>query len=99
MRHPQKHEGTPLLSPALLEDRLDLTGVPFQSEAMPPHERKVLAVLKADESTQIDDIVEKLEGVRVTGLIMTQILPFADPRVLALYGRFERAIYEALPAA
>ncbi|MBZ5510621.1 MAG: DNA-processing protein DprA [Acidobacteriia bacterium] len=35
----------------------------FQSEAMPPHERKVLAVLKADESTQIDDIVEKLEGV------------------------------------
>ena len=36
---------------------------------------------------------------RVTGLIMTQILPFADPRVLALYGRFERAIYEALPAA
>ena len=36
---------------------------------------------------------------RVTGLIMTQILPFADPRVVALYGRFERAIYEALPAA
>ena len=36
---------------------------------------------------------------RVTGLIMTQILPFADPRVLALYGRFERAVYEALPAA
>jgi DNA processing protein len=35
----------------------------FQTEAMPPHERKVLAVLKADESTQIDDIVEKLEGV------------------------------------
>ena len=35
----------------------------FPSEAMPPHERKVLAVLKADESTQIDDIVEKLEGV------------------------------------
>jgi DNA processing protein len=30
---------------------------------MPPHERKVLAVLKADESTQIDEIVEKLEGV------------------------------------
>jgi CubicO group peptidase (beta-lactamase class C family) len=36
---------------------------------------------------------------RVTGLIMTQILPFADPRVVALYGRFERAIYAALPAA
>ena len=36
---------------------------------------------------------------RVTGLVMTQILPFADPRVLALYGRFERAIYKALPGA
>ena len=36
---------------------------------------------------------------RVTGLIMTQILPFADPRVLALYGRFERAVYEAVKAA
>ena len=35
----------------------------------------------------------------VTGLIMTQILPFADRQVLALYGRFERAIYEALAAA
>lgn len=35
----------------------------FQPEAMPPHERKVLAVLKADESTQIDDIVEQFEGV------------------------------------
>jgi CubicO group peptidase (beta-lactamase class C family) len=34
---------------------------------------------------------------RVTGVILTQILPFADPRVLALYGRFERAIYEACP--
>ena len=36
---------------------------------------------------------------RVTGLIMTQVLPFADRQVLALYGRFERAIYEALAAA
>jgi methyl acetate hydrolase len=36
---------------------------------------------------------------RVTGLIMTQVLPFADRQVLALYGRFERAIYEALAIA
>src|SRR5512134_3276772 len=36
---------------------------------------------------------------RVTGFIMTQILPFADPRVLALYGRFERSVYEAAKAA
>jgi methyl acetate hydrolase len=35
---------------------------------------------------------------RVTGVIMTQILPFADPRVLALYGRFERGVYDALTA-
>jgi len=36
---------------------------------------------------------------RVTGLIMTQVLPFADRQVLALYGRFERAIHEALATA
>jgi CubicO group peptidase (beta-lactamase class C family) len=30
---------------------------------------------------------------RVTGLIMSQILPFADPQVLALYGAFERSVY------
>jgi methyl acetate hydrolase len=33
---------------------------------------------------------------RVAGMIMTQILPFADTRALAVYGRFERAIYDAL---
>jgi methyl acetate hydrolase len=30
---------------------------------------------------------------RVTGLIMTQILPFADAGVLDLFERFERGIY------
>jgi methyl acetate hydrolase len=34
----------------------------------------------------------------VAGTIMTQILPFADTRTLAVYGRFERGIYEALNA-
>ena len=29
---------------------------------------------------------------KVTGLIMTQVLPFADPRVLKLYGRFESSV-------
>ena len=33
---------------------------------------------------------------KVTGLVMTQVLPFADPRVLKLYGRFESSVYEAL---
>jgi len=36
---------------------------------------------------------------RVTGLIMTQILPFADQRVLKLYGQFESAVYETLKMA
>ena len=30
---------------------------------------------------------------------MTQILPFADPRALKLYGQFEARVYEALPSA
>ena len=30
---------------------------------------------------------------------MTQILPFADARVLKLYGRFESGVYEALKMA
>ena len=30
---------------------------------------------------------------RVTGLLLTQILPFGDPAVLDLFARFERAVY------
>jgi CubicO group peptidase (beta-lactamase class C family) len=33
---------------------------------------------------------------RVAGLILTQILPFADHRTVALYGAFERGVYAAL---
>jgi methyl acetate hydrolase len=33
---------------------------------------------------------------RVGGVIMMQILPFADPRAVALYGRFERAVYNSI---
>ena len=36
---------------------------------------------------------------RVTGLLMTQILPFADQRVLTLYGQFESGVYQALQTA
>jgi CubicO group peptidase (beta-lactamase class C family) len=32
---------------------------------------------------------------RITGVIMTQILPFADARVLSLYGQFESGVYAA----
>jgi hypothetical protein len=30
---------------------------------------------------------------------MTQVLPFADPAVLAAYNAFERAVYDELAAA
>ena len=33
---------------------------------------------------------------KVAGVIMTQVLPFADPRVLGLYGKFESGLYKAL---
>ena len=36
---------------------------------------------------------------RVTGVILTQILPFADPRALQLCGQFERGVYDALNGA
>ncbi len=35
---------------------------------------------------------------QLTGVIMMQLLPFADPRALALYAAFERAIYQGLGA-
>ena len=31
---------------------------------------------------------------QVTGVILTQLLPFRDPQVLALFERFETAIYQ-----
>jgi hypothetical protein len=36
---------------------------------------------------------------RVTGLIMTQILPFADHWALKVYGLFESGVYNAVKAA
>ena len=32
----------------------------------------------------------------VAGVILTQILPFADPSVLGLYAKFESGVYKAL---
>jgi CubicO group peptidase (beta-lactamase class C family) len=37
-------------------------------------------------------------GKRVAGVLLTQILPFADPGVLDLLARFERGIYASLAA-
>jgi CubicO group peptidase (beta-lactamase class C family) len=35
---------------------------------------------------------------RVAGVILTQILPFADPAAVRLYGQFERGVYSLLDA-
>ncbi|MGH7115550.1 MAG: serine hydrolase, partial [Stellaceae bacterium] len=37
-------------------------------------------------------------GKQVAGVVLTQFLPFADPRALALSGAFERGVYAALNA-
>jgi DNA processing protein len=34
----------------------------FPNEGLPPHEKRILGLLKADETTHIDEIVEKLEN-------------------------------------
>jgi DNA processing protein len=33
----------------------------FPDEGLPPHEKRILGLLKADEATHIDELVEKLE--------------------------------------
>ena len=34
----------------------------FPDEGLPPHEKRILGLLKADESMHIDELVEKLEN-------------------------------------
>src|SRR5229473_2535473 len=34
----------------------------FPDEGLPPHEKRILSLLKADEATHIDEVVEKLEA-------------------------------------
>jgi DNA processing protein len=34
----------------------------FPDEGLPPHEKRILSLLKGDESTHIDEIVERLEN-------------------------------------
>jgi DNA processing protein len=33
----------------------------FPDQALPPHEKRILSLLKADEATHIDELVERLE--------------------------------------
>jgi DNA processing protein len=43
------------------ESQASPTASLFEDDALGPHEKKILALLKADEATQIDDLVERLE--------------------------------------
>jgi DNA processing protein len=43
------------------ESQTALTASLFQESELPPHEKKIFALLKADEATHIDEIVERLE--------------------------------------
>jgi DNA processing protein len=49
---------TPATSP---ESSSAKTASLFPDEGLPPHEKRILGLLKADETTHIDEIVEKLE--------------------------------------
>jgi DNA processing protein len=49
---------SPLFSPESLGGK---SASLFPDEGLPPHEKRILSLLKADESTHIDEIVEKLE--------------------------------------
>src|SRR6266481_8777800 len=45
-----------------LATEVPVTASLFGDAELPPHERKILSILKQDETTQIDEIVERLEG-------------------------------------
>jgi DNA processing protein len=51
-----------LAPPALPESPDGKSASLFPDEALPPHEKRILSLLKVDESTHIDEIVEKLEN-------------------------------------
>ena len=50
---------TPSSSP---ESSGDSASSLFPDEGLPPHEKRILSLLKADEATHVDEIVEKLEN-------------------------------------
>jgi DNA processing protein len=50
---------TPAVSP---ESASGSSASLFPDEGLPPHEKRILSLLKADESTHIDELVEKLEN-------------------------------------
>jgi DNA processing protein len=50
------------LTPVAVESSGAQTASLFKDTELPPHEKKLLSVLKADESMQIDETVERLEN-------------------------------------
>ena len=51
------------LTPPVSPESADATSASlFPDDGLPPHERRILSLLKADEATHIDQIVEKLES-------------------------------------
>ena len=51
-----------LTPPAFPESSAASSASLFPDDGLPPHEKRILSLLKADESTHIDEIVEKLES-------------------------------------
>jgi DNA processing protein len=51
-----------LTPPAPAESQGASSASLFPDEGLPPHEKRILSLLKADEATHIDEIVEKLEN-------------------------------------
>jgi DNA processing protein len=49
------------LTPAANESSESQTASLFPDETISPHERRILSMLKPDESTHIDELVERLE--------------------------------------
>ena len=50
-----------LTPPASPESQGSSSASLFPDEGLPPHEKRILSLLKADEATHIDELVEKLE--------------------------------------
>ncbi len=51
-----------LTPPASAESPSSSSASLFPDEGLPPHEKRILSLLKADEATHIDELVEKLES-------------------------------------
>ena len=51
-----------MTAPASPESQGSSSASLFPDEGLPPHEKRILSLLKADESTHIDQLVELLEN-------------------------------------